>query len=158
MLGSVLYLQSPHRTTVTTSAAGKFEIVSRASRREINVPFTFIMSLMLNRRSSRSRSMYSVTAAPSVPPSLDIQPRLPQRILHPRRRRIKRVYLRTAIPVRAADRGDVDSHRAPFRRGYGAPRLRAAERASLHPCRPPLWRIAASGSRIHRQMSAANEA
>ena len=106
----------------------------------------------------RSRSMHSSTAAPPVPPSLDLKSCLPHGILRPRRRWIQRVHLRAAVRVPAADRGDVGPHRMPLRRGYGAPRLRAAERASLHPCRPPLWRIAASGRRIHRQMSAAKEA
>ena len=112
----------------------------------------------INRITAASRSMYSSTAAPPVPPSLDLKPCLPHGVLRPRRCRIQRVHLRAAVRVSAADRGDVGPHRMPLCRGYGAPRLRAAERASLHPCRPPLWRIAASGRRIHRQMSAANEA
>ena len=159
MLGSVLYLQSPHRTTVTTSPASSSSIRSQ-SQSAGSQGSSECSSLQRSQMIVRAVLIfeYSDILTSPVPPSLDIQPRLPHGILHPRRRRIQRVHLRTAVPVRAANRGDVGPHWMPLRRGYGAPRLRAAERASLHPCRPPLWRIAASGRRIHRQMSAAKEA
>lgn len=156
-LGSVLYLQSPHRTTVTTSPASSSSIrsQSQSAGSQGSSEWSSLQRLQMIVRAVLNFA-YSDIPAPPVPPSLDLKPRLPLRVLHVWREVVHRVHLRAA--VRAEGRCHVAFSFVRSGPGDYGFRLSSAERASLHPCRPPLWRIAASGRRIHRQMSAAKEA